>query len=232
MTRRGETIREYKAKNKLGAATVVLHSTRRPWTQNMRLLATRSACALTVLLTCASLYGATISRQEAEGFERKVDAINGPKRPGSPPRRTIVTQDEINSWFTFRAQAVLPEGVTTPQVTLAGAGRTTSQATLDLDAIGRRRSSGGWLDPWSFLGGRLPIVVTGTLVAKDGVGRFALESATLGGLPFPKLFLQELLSLYTRTSERPRGVGLDDPFALPAGIRQIEVGRGEAVVVQ
>jgi hypothetical protein len=44
--------------------------------------------------------------------------------------------------------------------------------------------------------------------------------------------LQELLSLYSRSPERPRGVSLDDPFPLPANIRQIDVGRGEAVVVQ
>lgn len=192
----------------------------------------RSACALGVLLTCASLDGATLTRQQAEAFERKVEQINSPKRAGAPARRTSVSEDELNSWFAYRAQPVLPEGIANPQLTIASAGRMTAQATVDLDAVGRRRSSGGWLDPWSLLGGRLPLTATGTLQTRDGVGRFSLESATLGGLPLPKIFLQELLSLYTRSDDRPRGVSLDDPFPLPADIRQVEVGPGQAVVVQ
>jgi hypothetical protein len=44
--------------------------------------------------------------------------------------------------------------------------------------------------------------------------------------------LQEVLGYYSRTPERPEGVRLDSPFALPAKIRQIEVGQGQAVVVQ
>mgnify|MGYP003343802472 CR=1 FL=1 len=52
------------------------------------------------------------------------------------------------------------------------------------------------------------------------------------GLPLPKPLLQEILSFYSRTSEKPNGLSLDDPFALPAGIREIQVTRGQAVVVQ
>jgi len=198
----------------------------------MRYLAPRSACALAVVLTCASLDGATLSRQQAETFERKVVEINGPRRSGAPPRRTSLTQDEINSWFTFRAQPVLPDGIVDPQVNIIGGGRMTGQATMDLEAIGKRRSSGGLLDPWTLLGGRVPITVTGTLQTREGVGRFAMESATLAGIPVPKPVLQEILSLYSRSAGHPRGVNLDAPFPLPAAIRQIEVGRGEAVVVQ
>jgi hypothetical protein len=48
----------------------------------------------------------------------------------------------------------------------------------------------------------------------------------------PKTFLQELVSYYSRTPTNPRGVNLEDPFALPASIRQIDVGAGQAVIVQ
>jgi hypothetical protein len=54
----------------------------------------------------------------------------------------------------------------------------------------------------------------------------------VSGVPIPKTLLQELLSHYTRSNERPQGYRLDDPFALPSNIRQIEVGQGRAVVVQ
>jgi hypothetical protein len=198
----------------------------------MSISAVRSLCALLVVLTCATLDGATVSRQQAEAFERKLEQVREPRRSGSPPRRTPLTQDEVNSWFAYRAQPHLPQGISSPQLTLVGDNRVSGQATLDLDAIGRRRASGSWMDPWSLLGGRLPLSVTGTLHTRDGIGRFALESATLGGVPLPKLMLQELLSLYSRSESQPRGRSLDDPFPLPSNIRQIEVVRGQAVVVQ
>lgn len=198
----------------------------------MRGLALRFGCALAVLLTCVSLDGATVSRQHAETFERKVAQISDPKGPGAQARRTSVTEDEVNSWFAFHSQPRLPEGIASPQVTMVGAGRVTGQAIVDFGAVARRRSSGSWLDPWALVGGKLPLSVTGTLQTREGVGRFALESATLGGIPVPKPVLQELLGLYSRSDERPRGVSLDDAFPLPADIRSVEVGRGVAVVVQ
>jgi hypothetical protein len=103
---------------------------------------------------------------------------------------------------------------------------------VDLEAIGKQRGSGGSLDVWSYLGGRLPLSVTGILSTKDGQGRFDLQAADLSGVPVPKTLIQELLSMYTRSPEKPQGVRLDDPFALPAGIKQIDVGQGQAVVVQ
>ena len=44
--------------------------------------------------------------------------------------------------------------------------------------------------------------------------------------------LQELVSIYTRSPEKPQGMRLDDTFELPANIKQIEVGQAQAVVVQ
>jgi len=70
------------------------------------------------------------------------------------------------------------------------------------------------------------------LETKSGRGRFDLQSATLAGVPVPKAILQELVSYYSRTADHPDGVRLDSPFELPAKIQQIEVGQGQAVVVQ
>ena len=77
-----------------------------------------------------------------------------------------------------------------------------------------------------------PVAVTGTLKTGNGVGHFALDSASVGGVPIPKLILQEIVSYYSRTAENPSGVSLDDPFALPARIREIQVERGQAIIVQ
>jgi hypothetical protein len=181
----------------------------------------------------ATVQAANTSRQQADLFARKVVEIHDHgAQPKRRARRTTLTETELNSWFIYRAQELLPHGLTQPRITIVGNGKLLGSTTIDLDAIGKRRGTGGAFDLWSYLGGKLPISLAGVLHTKDGQGRFELQSADVSGVPIPKTLLQELLSHYTRSNERPQGYRLDDPFALPSNIRQIEVGQGRAVVVQ
>jgi hypothetical protein len=82
------------------------------------------------------------------------------------------------------------------------------------------------------IGGTVPVSVTGLLHTKDGQARFEVQSAEVSGIPVPVTVLQELVGYYSRTTENPEGVRLDEVFMLPVGIRQVEIGRGQAVVVQ
>lgn len=189
--------------------------------------------ALTVF-ALVPVHAATVSRQHADSFLRKLTLIQrqGDATDGAGPRRTALTQDEVNSWFAYAATPLLPAGLADPQLTIVGDGRLAGQAVVDLDVVAKRRSSGGRLDPWSFVGGKVPVTVTGVLHTRDGVGRFELQSAEISGVAIPTTLVQDLVSYYSRTPDRPQGVKLDDAFPLPANIRQIEVGQGQAVVVQ
>jgi hypothetical protein len=184
------------------------------------------------------LRAATVSRQSAEEFAQKIALIqrqaDGPASPArAGARRTRLTEDELNSWFMYRAQPVLPAGVSQPQVTILGEGRLAGQAIIDLDAVAKRRSSsGGAFDPLSLIGGKVPVSVSGILHTRDGMARFEVQRAEMSGVPVPVTVLQEVLTYYSRSDERPQGVRLADVFSLPANIRQIEVGEGQAVVVQ
>lgn len=191
------------------------------------------AAATLAIAALVTLEAATVSRQNADAFAQKVARIRQQPEGGrAEARRTPVSQDELNSWFTYGAAPHLPSGVSQPQVTIVGDGRVAGQAIVDLDAVAKRRSSGGSFDPWSLVGGRVPVNVTGILHTRDGMARFEVQSAEISGLPVPATLLQELVSLYSRTPERPQGVRLDDTFSLPANIREIQVGQGQAVVVQ
>jgi hypothetical protein len=181
------------------------------------------------------LRAATVSRQSAEEFAEKIALIqrqaSSPAREGA--RRTRLTEDELNSWFMYRAQPVLPAGVSQPQVTIVGEGRLAGQAIIDLDAVAKRRSAGGGaFDPLSLIGGKVPVIVSGILHTRDGMARFEVQRAEMSGIPVPLTVLQEVLTYYSRSDDRPQGVRLDNVFSLPANIRQIEVGEGQAVVVQ
>ena len=194
----------------------------------------RIATVSGVLLALATLEAATLSKQQADLFSRKVQQIvvqaDRVQQPGI--KRTPVTESELNSWFAYSAKPLLPAGVAEPRITLVGNGKVAGQATVDLDAIAKKKQTGGAFDVWSLVGGKVPVNVLGTLKTKDGVGSFQLESADVSGLPLPKTFLQELVSYYSRTPAHPQGVKLDDQCELPASIRQIDVSAGQAVIVQ
>jgi hypothetical protein len=194
----------------------------------------RDAAICGLILTVTSLEAAALSKQEADLFSRKLAQIvvqgDAAQKPGT--RRTPVTETELNSWFTYSAKPLLPAGVSDPRITMIGNGKVTGQAVVDLDAIAKKKASGGTFDIWNLVGGKVPVNVAGTLRTKDGIGSFDLESADVSGLPLPKSFLQEVVSYYSRTADHPQGVKIDDPFALPASIRQIDVGAGQAVIVQ
>jgi hypothetical protein len=196
---------------------------------------------LAVLVLAGSLavsaQGSALSKAQSDQFQRKLQTIvaqgNTTKgSDGNTARRTPVMQSEVNSYLKFEGPTLLPVGVTDASVAAHGAGRLSGRAVVDLDAVRQKKSSGGWFDPRSYLTGSLPVTAAGTLHTKDGEGRFELESAAISGVPIPKSLLQELVSYYTRSADHPNGVSIDDAFELPASIREIQVGEGNAIVVQ
>jgi hypothetical protein len=186
-----------------------------------------SSCALLALLVTAE--AANTSRAQADSFAKKIAIINQhAEQSGKSSRRTTLTEAELNSWFMYRAQPLLPEGVKDPKVVAMGNGRLMGTVIVDLEDVGKSRSS----EVLKYVGGRVPITLNGVLRTKDGRGQFDLQSAQISGIPLPKFLLQEIVSHYTRNDDRPNGIRLDDPFALPASIKQIDVGQGQAVVTQ
>jgi hypothetical protein len=176
-----------------------------------------------------------VSPAQADAFARKLAVISAQSTlatRAATVRRTSVSEDEVNSWFAYRAQPLLPQGMSEPQLTIVGNGRVMGTATVDLDAIAKQKRSSGILNPWNLVGGRVPVTVAGVLHTQNGRGQFDVDEATVSGIPVPNTLLQELVAYYSRTPSAPQGIRLDDPFELPANIRQIEVGRGQAVVIQ
>ena len=176
----------------------------------------------------------TLSKADAARFQAKLSLIEknaATARKGTPVRTTQVTDAEVNAYLKYLAGAQVPVGIVDPTLHAAGAGRVTGRAMVDLDAV-RTQKKRAWTDPLGYLTGRLPVTAAGTLTTKDGVGQFTLESAEISGVTMPKSLLQELLSFYSRTPENPSGINMDEPFKLPAAIREIRVAQGSAAVVQ
>jgi hypothetical protein len=200
----------------------------------MKLKAVAVAGVLVVATAAPVLRGqAAPSRAQADAFQRKLaEIVQHGESAGTRPRRTTVTEAEVNAYLRFDAGEQLPTGVTDPSITIQREGLLSGRAIVDLDAVRRKKGSGGWLDPTSYLTGRLPVTATGVLRTGEGRGRFQLDTAAVSGIPVPKMFLQELVWFYTRTADLPNGINIDDPFDLPAAIERIDVQPGRAIIVQ
>jgi hypothetical protein len=173
------------------------------------------------------------TKKDAALLRQKVAAITQlGAAPSREARRTTVTESEVNAFLAFDARTELPNGVVEPSVAILGTGRLSGRALVDLDAVRRQKNPTSLFDPTTYLTGRLPITAIGVLTTNNGKGRFQLESATVGGVPVPKMLLQEIVSYYSRSARVPGGINLDDPFALPSRIREIQVQRGLAVIIQ
>ena len=196
----------------------------------------RSALILLVLIALVPLQAASVSKQQADVFSKKVALIQQQgevsAKTTAAARRTALSEDELNSWFAYQAPALLPNGLTDPKITIVGEGKVAGQATVDLEAVAKKRATGGTFDPWSLVGGRVPrerhrhpshARRHGPLRAAERRHRRRPGSeGTAAGSREPVL-------AHLRASRR-REDGRRIP--LPAKIRQIEVGQGQAVIVQ
>lgn len=191
------------------------------------------ALAVAFGASAAPRANASYTKAEADSLQRKIERIVG--LPSGAVRRgtlTAITEREVNAYLRYHLRDQVPQGITEPVITIMGDGRVSGQALVDLDAVSRANRSGSWFDPMRLLSGRLPVTALGTLETKNGSGRFVLESATVSGVPVPKTVLQQVVSYYSSTPEDADGIGLDEPFVLPAQIQEIRVQPGQAVVVQ
>jgi hypothetical protein len=194
---------------------------------------TFSSALLAGVLVCSVSGAEPVSRRDAARLQAKLDRISkNDGNRGKAPATTPITEAELNSYLRYELGDRIPPGVTEPWVSLLDNGRLSGRATVDLGRVGQSRKSGGMLDPYSLLTGSLPLAVNGVLKTKNGMGTFALESASLSGVPIPAWMLQDIVGYYSKSPTTPNGVSLEKPFMLPSGIREIQLGKGQAVVVQ
>ena len=179
-----------------------------------------------------------LSAADADRFDKKLIEITryGAQAASTPfraagARRTVVTEAETNAYLRLKIPSELPVGMVDPYIAALGGGRVSAKAILDLDAV-RRAGAKATFELAQLMTGRLPVSVTGVVRTRAGIATFELGSASLSGIPIPRVLLQQLVSHFTRSAEYPDGVGLDAQFVLPAGIREIDIQTGQAVIVQ
>lgn len=196
----------------------------------------RAVALATLLAVAAGVAGVgaevSLSQREADSLQRKILSIQQYGASSlTGARLTPVSEAELNSYIRFALSAELPAGVVEPYIGIVGNGEVRGRAVVDLDAV-RRSKPRGWFDPLAYIAGRVPVTTSGRLVAQDGAARFEVWTVTVAGVGVPKTVLDELVGFYTRSDASPRGLSLDDTFALPARIAEITVEPGRAILIQ
>src|SRR5689334_2512532 len=174
-----------------------------------------------------------ISRKQGDSLARKIDAINeNANAKFATPKRTWITEPEVNSYLAFNIKEKIPRGLTQPQIRMVGNGQLAGRVLVDMDDFRRGRSSGGIMDPMNYISGQVSVTARGVFSTQDGKGQFQLITAEMNGYPLPKPLVQELVRYFSRTANNPTGFNIDEPFNLPAKIREITVNPAESIVVQ
>src|SRR5438105_8128849 len=120
------------------------------------------------------------SRRDATRLKQKVATISAhAEKANRQPRKTLVTESEVNSYLVYEARDQLPTGVVEPSVTILGDGRVSARAVVDLDAVRKEKNPTSLLDPMNYLIGKVPVSAVGVLKTTNGVGRIELESAAI-----------------------------------------------------
>jgi len=193
--------------------------------------------SLAVLITTAvvaQVVAQDVSRADADRMGKKMQAIVQrailvPAK--AAPLKTTFTERELNAYLLHHGTEQLPTGVTKARVTMLETNKLETRAVVDLDAV-RTSQPRGWLDPLGYVTGSLEVVTIGMFSGSGGQGVYRFESGTVAGVPIPRAVMQEVIAYYSRSPELPKGINLDEPFPLPAGIREVQVRRGAATVVQ
>lgn len=191
------------------------------------------SAGLVLTVTVADASAASISQQNANRLQAKIDAIIKNSNT-NPPKRldTSASEEEANSYLAFNLKEKIPAGLTKPEISMLGDGALAGRVMVDLDEVKRQRRSGGLIDPLSYLSGQVPLRARGILRTRDGTGQFQLTAADINGIPLPKPILQELVTFFSRTPQNPAGFNMDAPFSLPAKIREVAVRMGESLMSQ
>ena len=189
--------------------------------------------ALAVNYGCSSVETKPSSIDQGEILKEKVEQLiaNGELDP-VPPKTTRFTEAELNTILNGQIADWIPNGLSEPQVRLLGKDRFSLRVIVDIDEFKRRRKRPQSAGPLNFFSGKMPALIRGDLITKDGKGQFKLQSTEINGIPLPRALALDLLSTDTQTRRHPEGFDIEKPFDLPAKIRQLHINTAEIFVIQ
>jgi hypothetical protein len=190
-----------------------------------------AGCVFATKLGCVSV-DTKPTAPARETFQDRIDRFlaNSGATP-AVPLTTLFSESEVNRLLNDQLKPQIPSGIAEPQLRLLGNSRLSLRAIVDIEEFRKRRSGRSNSGSINFFSGKVPVLVRGDLIARDGRGQFKLQSAEMNGIPIPRALALELLGTYTRSRSRPNGFDLEKPFDLPLQLREIAISASEVALV-
>jgi hypothetical protein len=171
-----------------------------------------------------------LSWEEADTVARTLRRIDRRLRTGRPAsdETIVVTERQLNSFVNLTLAERIPAEVSALELHLQE-GRLGASALLDLDRLRAKLPEGGPYAMLSMLSGTVPVELVGRVESAEGQIRIDLQEAAIGGVGFPPSLLAQIVSFATRNEDRPEGIDIAAPVALPWTARRVRVEPGRAL---
>jgi hypothetical protein len=171
-----------------------------------------------------------LSWEEADTVARHLRRIGRRLRSGRPAskRTIVVTEGELNSFVNLSLGDKIPPELSELELQLRQ-DHLGARALVDLDRLRDKLPEGGPGAFLAMLSGIVPVELEGRLESAEGLARIELETMLIGGVSLPPSLLAQIVSFATRNDERPEGLDIGAPVALPWTATSIRLEPGRAL---
>ena len=171
-----------------------------------------------------------LSWEEAESVTRLLRRIDRRLRSGRPASKdtVVVTEGQLNSFVNLTLAEKIPPEVSDLEIHLQQ-DRLGARGRVDLDQLRAKLPEGGAATLLLMLTGVVPVELRGRVESAEGLFRLELEEIFVGGVSLPPALVAQIVSFATRNEERPTGLDITAPVALPWTGRRVRVRPGRAL---
>jgi hypothetical protein len=170
-----------------------------------------------------------LSWEDSDAVARTVARVERRLRSGRPASREtiVVSEKQLNSYVNLALAAKIPPALSGLVIRL-DKDRLAARGVLDLDRVKSKAPAGaGFL---AFLGGSVPVELSGRFSSAEGQGRVEVEEALVGGVSLPASLVAQIVAQSTKSEKRPQGFDILAPFPLPYTARRLRLEPGRALV--
>ena len=171
-----------------------------------------------------------LSWEDADYVTRTLRRIDRRLRSGRPASKdtVVVTENQLNSFVNLSLAEQIPPELSDLEFQLQK-NHLGARGRLDLDRLREKMPQEGPATLLSMLSGVVPVELGGRVESAEGLFRLELERVAIGGVSLPPALLVQIIAYATKNEERPAGLDIAAPVALPWTARQVRVEPGRAL---
>jgi hypothetical protein len=172
----------------------------------------------------ASSAGAQSAERSASSLQTKINTIKKANADKKRREQSMldISEAELESYVMVYLRKDIPVQIESIRVKLTpGVIAADTRLTIPAGSTGNALVD-------ALVSGTHNMYINGKMTAAKGEGKFDLQSLSIDGIPVPNILIDTLIRKYAKP--KYPNVDLKEPFDLPWGIEDIEIGQGKATV--